>query len=56
MGFPFDTASWEGVSGPIFMGYGGALPGLFTLIAVVLCIGALVVGQKDEAAKYAKFK
>ena len=56
MGFPFETASWEGVSGPIFMGLGSAMPGLFTLIAVGLCIGAIAIGEKAEAAKYAKYK
>ena len=56
MGFPFETATWEGVSGPIFMGYGGALPGVFTVISIALCIAALVIGQKAEAAKYLKYK
>lgn len=56
MGFPFDSATWEGVSGPIFMGYGGAMPWLFSLIAIVLCIGMLVIGQRSEAKSYAKYK
>lgn len=56
MGFPFETATWDGVSGPIFMGYGTAMPGLFTIISIGLCIGALVIGQKAEAAKYSQYK
>ncbi|WP_341368092.1 hypothetical protein [Yoonia sp. BS5-3] len=56
MGFPFENATWDGVSGPIFMGYGTALPGLFTVLSIVICIVALAVGQKAEAAKYAKYK
>lgn len=56
MGFPFETASWDGVSGPIFMGYGSALPGIFSVIAIGLCIAALVIGQKAEAKSYSKYK
>jgi hypothetical protein len=52
MGFPFDTPTWDGVSGAIFMGAGGAMPGLFTLIAIVLCVVALALGQKTENSKY----
>lgn len=56
MGFPFDTPTWTDVSGPIFMGAGGALPGIFALIGIVICIVALALGQKAEASKYAKYK
>lgn len=56
MGFPFNDPTWEGVSGPIFMGYGSAMPGIFTVISIILCIAALVIGQKAEAEKYKKFK
>lgn len=56
MGFPYEPATWEGVSGPIFMGFGGAMPGLFSLIAIILCIVTLVIGQQAEAKSYAKYK
>ncbi len=56
MGFPFEPATWDGVSGPIFMGYGGAMPGLFSVIAIGLCIGVLAIGQMSEAKSYAKYK
>jgi len=56
MGFPFETATWEGVSGAIFMGLGSAWPGIFSVISIVLCIAALVIGQKAEAKSYAKYK
>ncbi|MEL6682104.1 MAG: hypothetical protein AAFQ09_05600 [Pseudomonadota bacterium] len=56
MGFPYEPASWDGVSGPIFMGYGTAMPGIFTLIAIICCIAALVIGQGAEAAKYRNHK
>ena len=56
MGFPFETATWEGVSGAIFMGYGSAMPGIFSVIAIGLCIAALAIGQKAEAKSYEKYK
>lgn len=56
MGFPFDTPSWEGVSGAIFMGVGSSMPGIFTAIAIVICVGALLLGNAKEAAKYKKHK
>ena len=56
MGFPYEPASWDGVSGPIFMGYGTSMPGVYTFIAIVLCIAALAIGQKAESAKYKAHK
>lgn len=56
MGFPFETATWDGVSGAIFMGYGGALPGIFSVISIVLCIVILAKGQIAEAKSYENYK
>ncbi|MEL6640537.1 MAG: hypothetical protein AAFP98_04360 [Pseudomonadota bacterium] len=57
MGFPYDNGgTWTDVSGPIFMGAGGAAPGMFALIGIVVCIVALAVGQRAEATKYSKHK
>ena len=56
MGFPFEKGTWEGVSGAIFMGFGTATPGIFTLIAIVVSVVLLAVGQKTEAAKYRDHK
>ncbi|MDR9392850.1 hypothetical protein [Roseovarius sp. SYSU LYC5161] len=56
MGFPFDTQSWDAASGAIFMGAGGAMPGLYTIIAIGLCILALAMGQKTEMSKYDNHK
>ncbi len=56
MGFPYDTGSWEGVSGAIYMGYGTALPGIFSAIAIVVCIVLLAMGQKTESSKYRDHK
>ncbi|MGB0844452.1 MAG: hypothetical protein ACPGVN_06895 [Alphaproteobacteria bacterium] len=54
MGFPFDTADWAAASNAIFMGQGMA--GVYSFIAIAICIGALAVGQAAEAKKYANHK
>jgi hypothetical protein len=55
MGFPYGEASWSVVDGAMFMGWGSAAPGLYTLIAAAICVGVLVVGQSSETAKAKKF-
>lgn len=54
MGFPFDTPSWDGVSGAIFMGQN--MTGVFSIIAIAICIAALLLGNGVEASKYKKHK
>lgn len=56
MGFPFEEPTWEGVSGAIFMGMGTAMPGIYTMIAIAICIAALLWGNATEAGKYKKHK
>lgn len=56
MGFPYDTGSYEGVSGAIFMGFGTAAPGMFTVIAIAIAVLLLALGQKTEADKYRDHK
>lgn len=55
MGFPYDEASWSVVDGAMFMGWGSAMPGLYTLIAAVICVAVLVIGHGSEARKSKKF-
>lgn len=56
MGWTFENASWDGVSGAIFPGVGTSMPGIFTFIAIAICVVALVVGNSTEAGKYKKHK
>ena len=51
MGFPYEQASWSVVHGAMFMGWGSAMPGVYTLIAMGICIGVLIYGQGTERAK-----
>jgi len=53
--FPYDEASWSVVDGAMFMGWGGSLPGIATVIAVIICVAVLIYGQKTEAAKTKQF-
>jgi hypothetical protein len=55
MGFPYDEASWSVVDGAMFMGWGSAAPGFYTLIAAVICAAVLVHGQRSEAKKTKAF-
>ncbi len=52
MGFPFDQATWSAVEGAMFVGAGGAAPGVYTFLGVVACIVILFVGNKSEKERY----
>lgn len=57
MGFPYDNGgTWTDVSGPIFMGTGTSMPGVYAVIGIVICIAALAIGQRAESAKYSNHK
>lgn len=53
--FPYEEASWSVVDGAMFMGWGGALPGIATAIAAIICVVVLVIGQRSETAKAKAF-
>ena len=53
MGSPID--SWEGATA-YFTGAGGATPGIFLAIAIILCVGLIVHGAITEEAAYKKHK
>ena len=53
--FPYAEATWDVVDGAMFMGWGGALPGIATLIAAIICVVVLVMGQSSETAKAKRF-
>ena len=52
MGFPYDTADWAVVDGAMFMGWGGSALGIYTLIAAIICVVVLWMGNSSEKAKY----
>ena len=52
--FPYDKADWSTVDGPMFMLAGTAWPGIFTVIAAVICVWVLVAGNRSEQAQYKK--
>jgi len=54
MGFPYDSASWDVVDGAMFMGWGSAMPGIYTLIAIIVCVYVLWSGNRSEHKQYDK--
>lgn len=56
MGFPYENASWDGVSGVIFVGGAGGSAGLYSIIAIGICIAALLIGNAMESGKYKNHK
>ena len=52
--FPYDTADWAVVDGPMFMLANPAWPGIFTAVAAVICVCVLVAGNRSEHAQYTK--
>lgn len=52
MGFPYDEATWDVVDGAMFMGWGGSAPGIYTVIAMAICVFVLWAGNRSEHKKY----
>ena len=55
MGFSYEMRSWDSVingDGVMFMGWGGIAPGLYTAIAIGLCIYVLWSGNRQEHERY----
>lgn len=53
MGFPGSNADWSTVEGAMYMGAGGAMPGVWTVLAIVACIAVLALGHMSESKRYA---
>lgn len=56
MGFPYSEATWDVVDGAMFMGWGGSMPAIWTIVSVVICIVLLWIGNKHEHDLYASYK
>jgi hypothetical protein len=54
--FPYEEASWDVVDGSMFMLAGTAWPGIFTVLAMLVCVAVLVIGQRSESEKAKKFE
>ena len=52
MGSSFDN--WEAVEGAYYMGAGTSWEGIWTLVAIGICIVAMVAGSKHERDAYKK--
>lgn len=56
MGFSGAEASWDAITGAMYIGAGGAMPLLYTLISAGLCVYALWAGNKKEHSLYENYK
>ncbi len=52
MGFPFAEATWNAVTGAMFIGAGGVAPGVYTFIGGVICVAILWYGYIYEKGRY----
>lgn len=50
MGSPI--TNWAEATGAIFQGAGGSMPMLWVIVALGLCILALIIGGAKEASSY----
>ncbi len=56
MGFPGAEGSWDVITGAMYMGAGGSMPMIFTLISAVACVYALWSGNRKEHSLYDDYK
>lgn len=56
MGFPFEQATWDSVTGAMYMGAGGSMPAIITWISVILCLWALWAGNRKEHKLYNDYR
>ena len=56
MGFPYEGSAWAVVDGAMFMGWGSAMPGLYTLIAAGICVYVLWAGNRSEHKRFEQKK
>ncbi len=52
----FDLPNWDAAEGPIYMGANSSAEVIWTLIAAVLCILALIMGSRHELDAYKRMK
>lgn len=55
MGFPYEEATWDTVSGAMYMGAGGSMPAMITWLSVALCVIVLWVGNSKEHSLYSEY-
>ena len=54
MGAPFETGTWNGVTGAYYMGLNSGWEVVWLVVSIVMCVGALWVGHKHESEAYKK--
>ena len=49
-------ADWAEATGPIYMGANGTMEVVWTLVAVAICVVALIAGSRHELGAYRKLR
>jgi len=53
MGFPGSEEGWSSLAGgAIFPGLGSAMPGIWSVVAIVACVAVLAIGNAYEKKRY----
>ena len=52
MEFPFETVTWEGLEGAMYMGPNSNATLIYTLVAAGICVFALWHGNRGEPNHY----
>jgi len=48
----FDIETWNDIAGAMFMGAGSSMTMTWTMVSVVCCVIALVIGASHEKSAY----
>lgn len=54
MGSPFETATWNDVTGAYYMGLNSSWETIWLVASIVMCVAALWIGHKHEQDAYNK--
>ncbi|MEC7763032.1 MAG: hypothetical protein VX874_14100 [Pseudomonadota bacterium] len=52
---PFESTTWDGITGAIYAGY-GSVEGLWLLLCLAMVVAAVVFGWRHESHAYRKFE
>jgi hypothetical protein len=56
MGWGFDSASWDAVTGPMYMGMNSGWEYIWLIVSIGLCVAAIWVGGTHEIGAYKKLE
>lgn len=54
MGWPYEAATWNDVTGAIYMGVGTSMELVWVVVAAAICVIAIAAGAAHELHAYKK--